>query len=513
MPQLNMAHLQTLPQNMSTVGPQPVTSRASQQGHPRGPQTGPPGGQYLGPPGPQQGPPRGAQPGGPQPGPPRGAQPGGPQPGPPRGAQQGGPQPGPPEEHNQEEPNKDPLEDSFWAPLDQTQGPPEEPNQDPLDHNQVEHNKGPSERPNLGQLEDYSLPPLDYKLDHRKDHIHAPQDLNQEGLNRAPQRTLPDPPGGAPFLGDAVQQPSLGPFGPRKLPDADAPPNVTVSTSTIPLSMAGSLHQSRAGDLSSIVLQINQLCQARAGLGGTSVCEGQIANPSPISRNLLINASSRVAHPLAASHAPGFHMTSGPDKGHAHPHSLQLTSQPSMSAPNGLQSFHSEVEKGQSLLQRSWAHHQLAHMQQPSEGAHPCKAPRLEPPADCSFVPPQNLSYTHKVPSSAQGFPFKHQENSRASPPLCSGTSLPYMDSQYLQQAWGQPQEGPRVGLSERFPGQKYKLGKEDPGVQPKLLPNMDFLPGNFQMPRFGDQSVDMRGTRQEPGPGGPLHGHHPGYR
>lgn len=319
-------------------------------------------------------------------------------------------------------------------------------------------------------------------------------------------------------MGDPVQPPPLGSFGPRKLPDADAPPNVTVSTSTIPLSMAGSLHQSRAGDLSSIVLQINQLCQARAGLGGTSVCEGQIANPSPISRNLLINASSRVNHPSAAGPAVGFHMTPGPDKVPGHPPGLPLTSQPSMSAPNGLQGFHSEMDKSQSLLQRSWAHHQLAHMQQPPEGAHPCKAPRLEPPADCSFAPPQNLSYPHKVPSSAQAFTLKHQDKSRASPPLCSGTSLPYMDSQYLQQTWGQPQEGPglqgpRVGPSERFPGQKYKLGKEDPGIQPKLLPNMDFLPGNFQMPRFGEQSVDMRAPRQEPGPGGPLHGHHPGYR
>lgn len=320
-------------------------------------------------------------------------------------------------------------------------------------------------------------------------------------------------------MGDTVQQPPLGPFGPRKLPDADAPPNVTVSTSTIPLSMAGSLHQSRAGDLSSIVLQINQLCQARAGLGGTSVCEGQIANPSPISRNLLINASSRVAHPPAVGPVPSFHIPAGSDKAPGlppgHPTGPPLNSQPGMSAPNGLQGFHSEMERSQSLLQRSWAQHQLTHMQQPPEGAHPCKAPRLDPPADCSFAPPQNLSYTHKVPSSAQAFPLKHQDKSRASPPLCSGTTMPYMDSQYLQQTWGLPQEGaglqgPRAGPSERFPGQKYKPGKVD---QPKLLPNMDFLPGNLQMNRFGEQSVDVRGPRHEPGPGGPVHGHHPGYR
>lgn len=331
-----------------------------------------------------------------------------------------------------------------------------------------------------------------------------------------PRGTLPDPPGGAPFMGDSVQQPTVGPFGPRKLPDADAPPNVTVSTSTIPLSMAGSLHQSRAGDLSSIVLQINQLCQARAGLGGTSVCEGQIANPSPISRNLLINASSRVAHPPAQGPMQSFHMTAGPDKGH--PPDLPLTSQPSIGAPNGLQSFHSEVEKGQSLMQRSWAQHQLAHIQQPPEGAHPCKMPRLETPADCSFASPQNLSYTHKVPSSAQAFPLKHQDKFRSSPPLCSGTSQPYMDSQYLQQSWGPSQEasglqGTRAGSSERFPAQKYKQGKDESGIQPKLMPNMDFLPRNFQVPRYGEPSVDMRSSRQDSGPGVPLPGHHPGYR
>lgn len=321
-------------------------------------------------------------------------------------------------------------------------------------------------------------------------------------------------------MGESAAPPP-GPFGPRKLPDADAPPNVTVSTSTIPLSMAGSLHQKGPGDLSSIVLQINQFCQARAGLGGTSVCEGQIANPSPISRNLLINASSRVAHAPPVP-AQGFHMMPGGDKASGHPSGLPLSHPPSLPqlsvpGPNGLQSFHSEVDKGQSLLQRSWlqqAHLQQAHLQQPPEGAHPCKAPRLEGPADCSYAAPQNLSYSHKVPSSAQAFPLKHQDKSRSSPSLCPEDSLPYMDSQYVQQTWGLPQDLPRGVPAERFPGQKYKPGaKEDQTVQAKLRPSMEFMPGNFQVPRFGDQSVDLRGSRQDPGPGGPLHGHHPGYR
>ncbi|KAJ0063847.1 hypothetical protein NL108_012539, partial [Boleophthalmus pectinirostris] len=347
---------------------------------------------------------------------------------------------------------------------------------------------------------------------------HMPQ-LNMAHQTQTMTTVRPsNPPEGTPFVGDTTQQPPQGHYGPRKLPDADAPPNVTVSTSTIPLSMAASLHQNRHGDLSSIVLQINQLCQARAGMGGTSVCEGQIANPSPISRNLLINASSRVAHPSAPGSANSFHVGGSLDKAPGHPAGPSLHAQHNMNAPNGLQSFHSEPDKAQSLLQRSWAQHQLAHMQQPPEGAHPCKTPRLEPPADCGFGPAQNLNYPHKVPGSAQSFPLKHQDKTRSSPPRCSGGSLPYMEAQYLQHPWGPPQEGPgfqgpRQGPSDRFPGQKYKPGKEDPGVQPKLMPNLDFLPGNFQMPRFGDQSLDVRGPGQEPGPGGPLHGHHPGYR
>ncbi|KAG7234897.1 hypothetical protein INR49_003634, partial [Caranx melampygus] len=125
---------------------------------------------------------------------------------------------------------------------------------------------------------------------------------------------------GTPTMPNSLQQPPPGAYGPRKLPDADAPPNVTVSTSTIPLSMAASLHQNRPSDLSSIVHQINQLCQARAGMGTTSVCEGQIANPSPISRNLLINASSRVSshHPALGS-VPSCLMVGPPDKATAQP--------------------------------------------------------------------------------------------------------------------------------------------------------------------------------------------------
>ncbi|XP_072316185.1 protein FAM222B-like [Eucyclogobius newberryi] len=460
MPQLNMTH-QTHPQTMTTVRPSTHSPAGPQPGphgtHPRphglvrpAPQ---PGGLHPGPPAPQ--------PGGLHPGPPA-PQPGGLHPGPPA-PQPGGLHPGPPAPQ----------------PGVSQQGSP----------------RGPQPMGSGGL-----------------------QPCPSGGPQQPPPRTPhPDPPEGTYFMGDTAQQTPQGHYGPRKLPDADAPPNVTVSTSTIPLSMATSLHQSRPADLSSIVLQINQLCQARAGMGGTSVCEGQIANPSPISRNLLINASSRVAHPSSLGSANNFHVGVGLDKAPGNP-GPSLHVQPNMCAPNGLQSFHSDQDKVQSLLQRSWAQHQLVHMQQPPEESHPCKAPRLESPADCSFAPAQNLNYAHKVPGSGQSFPLKHQDKSHASPPRCSGNSLSYMEAQCLQYPWGPPLErpgfqGPRAGTTDRFPGQKYKPGKEELGVQPKLMPNLEFLPRNFQMPRFGDQSLDVRGPGQEPGPREPLHGHHPGYR
>ncbi|KAB1251157.1 Protein FAM222B [Camelus dromedarius] len=79
------------------------------------------------------------------------------------------------------------------------------------------------------------------------------------------------------------------------MPDSDDPLNVTGSTSTIALSMAATLQQSQPLDLSCIVQQINQVCQTRAGISTASVCEGQLADPSPSSHSLLINANTQVS--------------------------------------------------------------------------------------------------------------------------------------------------------------------------------------------------------------------------
>ncbi|KAF7646211.1 hypothetical protein LDENG_00191560 [Lucifuga dentata] len=336
-------------------------------------------------------------------------------------------------------------------------------------------------------------------LRHIPDGAQLPSLQHSQGL--AGSQPLPQAMGAGPSATpNNLQQPPPGAYGPRKLPDADAPPNVTVSTSTIPLSMAASLHQNRPGDLSSIVHQINQLCQARAGMGTTSVCEGQIANPSPISRNLLINASSRVS-----SHHPGLGSV---------PSCLMLQQQ------------------------RSWAQHQLAHMQQPPEGAQPCKNPRREPPAECGF-PSQTINYSQKISTAAQSFPLKHPaEKTQSSPVNCSVGTMPYINGHYMQPPWASiptttgnngsgPQDlpvgfqgGQAAASTECIPGAKYRPGKGGPISHSKLMQNVDFLGRDFQLPVFQEQNVDVRekmhrstvGQIQEPSNGG-VHTHHPGYR
>ncbi|XP_045930323.1 protein FAM222B-like [Micropterus dolomieu] len=406
-------------------------------------------------------------------------------------------------------------------------------------------------------------------LRHMSDAAQLPSLQHTHGL--VASQPLPQAVGAGPStVPNSLQQPPPGAYGPRKLPDADAPPNVTVSTSTIPLSMAASLHQNRTGDLSSIVHQINQLCQARAGMGTTSVCEGQIANPSPISRNLLINASSRVS-----SHHPGLGSVSsclmvGPlDKSTAQTPSAALQSQPNIMATNSIPAFHTDPEKvqlqqqqqqlqhhlhqqkqqlqqqqhlqqlQQLQQQRSWAEHQLAHMQQVPEGAHPCKNPRMEPPAECAF-PSRNLSYSHKLPNTAQSFALKHPaEKPRPSSPVnCPVGSMPYINGHYMQPPWGNipatagngtgPQDHPvafqggqAAASTDRIPGAKYRPGKEGPAGQSKLMQNVDFLGGDFQMPNFQEQNMGVMekmhrsamGQVQDPNNGGGVHTHHPGYR
>ncbi len=231
-----------------------------------------------------------------------------------------------------------------------------------------------------------------------------------------PQASCAGPP--APGV---LQPPLAGLQMPRKLPDADAPPNVTVSTSTIPLSMAASLHQNRPSDLSSIVNQINQFCQARAGMGSTSMCEGQIANPSPISRNQLINASSRVCTHPGVGPLPSC-VLGNPDKGGPAP-ALPL---PDISAMNRMPLYHNDMKQHhsqpqlpqQQRQQGPWGQHQLAHLQHLPEGAaHQGKNLPREALVGPGFLT-KNMGYPQEV-CMAQPFNLKPStDKPTPSPPI-----------------------------------------------------------------------------------------------
>ncbi|XP_026106571.1 protein FAM222B [Carassius auratus] len=359
--------------------------------------------------------------------------------------------------------------------------------------------------------------------------------------------------------------PSSLQVGPRKLPVADAPPNVTVSTSTIPLSMAGGLHQGRKADLNSIVHQISQFCQARAqGASATSMCEGQIANPSPISRNLLINASSRVSvhagNPNAL--APGLMHPSfaigPPDKVTA---SAPVSAMPPHNMVTMNHVYHSDIKQQhlqhqshqpqrnpQQPQMRSWTQHQLAHLQHISEGGrHPCKPPNRDPGLPC-----KGITYT---PEMGIGQPYVIKPSS-PSPPLANNTinAMPpgavthYTNGQYYHQPtmWGSilptpnsdssgsqdlpvPFHGTGTGNTNPTPAMDcapaggaahYQLVGGALIGQTNLMQTADYMGGDFQTPCFRDQNLILMGKMHRPPPMGRVvvppsetQGQHPGYR
>ncbi|XP_078536217.1 protein FAM222B [Lissotriton helveticus] len=312
-----------------------------------------------------------------------------------------------------------------------------------------------------------------------------------------------------------------GLHGGRKMPDADAPPNVTVSTSTIPLSM---LQQNRPPDLTSIVQQINQFCQARAGLGTTSVCEGQIANPSPISRNLLINASTRVsAHNLPISACIG-----GPADHAA-----------AISAASGnvpLVNIRMPASYPSDLKPLAWNQHQLAQLQQMcgEAGKHPQREMTVQ------GFPIKTAAYPQEL-CMGQSFNLKPPiEKPTPSPPV-NGLpgSLPYPNGHYFQPMWNNilptpnsdssgsqelaiPFHGgpPAAAPLDCAMGSHYRAGAGSSG-QNSIMQTMDCLGGEFQQSCFRDQSMATLGKVQRPATGHAqeptdshnLHLQHPGYR
>ncbi|CDQ67440.1 unnamed protein product [Oncorhynchus mykiss] len=361
---------------------------------------------------------------------------------------------------------------------------------------------------------------------------------------------------GSPSASIALQPQPGPPYGPRKLPDADAPPNVTVSTSTIPLSMAAGLHHNRPGtDLSSIVHQINQFCQARAGLGATSVCEGQIANPSPISRNLLINASSRVNTPhnfglLPSSLLGHTEKAPGGSQGPAVTAAAITAAAITAAAITTGSPASTSVTAAPTGSPAAATTSSLAHMQHLPDGAQPCKNPRREAPSGPGF-PAKTHNYPQKLLApQPQSFPIKHpSDKTTPSPPVtgpAGGTMPSYTNGRYLQVPWGSvlqaaksdglgPQDLPMAfqggpagaSIDCSTPGSQYRPGAR-PGVpdlgQTKLMQQnvSDYLSGDFQafqqnpgamgkmhrppMSRAPAQSPELGNSRN-------IHAHHPGYR
>lgn len=73
---------------------------------------------------------------------------------------------------------------------------------------------------------------------------------------------------------------------------------------------------------------------------------------------------------------------------------------------------------------------------------------------------------------------------------------------------------------TDRIPGAKYRPVREGLGAPSKLMQNVDFLGGDFQMPGFQEQSLNVMekmhrpalGQVQDSSNGGAVHTHHPGY-
>lgn len=81
-------------------------------------------------------------------------------------------------------------------------------------------------------------------------------------------------------------------------------------------------------------------------------------------------------------------------------------------------------------------------------------------------------------------------------------------------------QGGQAAASTNRISGAKYRPRKEGTAGQSKLTQSVDFLGGDFQMPGFQEQNMDVIekihrsavGQMQETSNRGGVHGHHPGY-
>lgn len=352
--------------------------------------------------------------------------------------------------------------------------------------------------------------------------------LQQHPANHLLQQQQPPPP-------------TAGLHGGRKIPDADAPPNVTVSTSTIPLSMAATLQQNQPPDLSSIVHQINQFCQAHAGVSATSVCEGQIANPSPISRNLLISASTRVSAHNVPTPLPSCVVNPGD---HAAAATVPPSAATAMGVPLGGVSRGPSVYQSEMKQVAAWNQHQLAHLQQMCGEA--------VGPSGMMGKPPAREVAGQGFPGKASGYglelcmgqPFNVKpplEKPTPSPPVNGLPGpLPYTNGHYFQPLWNNILPTPNSDSSgsqdlampfhgggqpigatlECTAGPHYRAGAGATG-QSNVMQTMEYLSGDFQHSCLREQGGVVLSKAPRPSvnrapestDSRSLHIQHPGYR
>lgn len=292
--------------------------------------------------------------------------------------------------------------------------------------------------------------------------------------------------------------------------------------------------------------QINQFCQTRAGISTTSVCEGQIANPSPISRSLLINASTRVSTHSVPTPMPSCVVN---PMEHTHAATAALPAAGPVNLPTGI----SRAPTGypSDLKPVTWNQHQLAHLQQMCSEAGGTPAPGLtgKHTAGRELAGPGFVGKAAAYPQElclAQSFHLKPPlEKPTPSPPV-NGLPAPlaYPNGHYFQPLWnnilptpnsdssgsqdltmpfhgGQPTGAPLdCGAA---PGAHYRAGTGGGPVasQNSLMQTVDYLSGDFQQACFREQSLAMLskahrapGTRApDPTDSRSLHIQHPGYR
>ncbi|KAL4647779.1 protein FAM222B-like [Arapaima gigas] len=419
------------------------------------------------------------------------------------------------------------------------------------------HSQGPLQLQHLAQQQNLNHPQALAQQKHQSQPCLQTLSLQQpgsQGLRHIPSSTQPlsmqhhqvlPPAQTVPFptnlqptaanimLQNLEQQPHAGLHWTRNLSGTEPPPNVTVSTSTIPLSMAAGLHHNRPPDLSSIVHQINQFCQMRVGIGSTSVCEGQIANPSPINRNLLINASSR-----ASSHHPATGVPPGCVLGSVH---TATTAVPVGALPsvdiatmNPIPMFHGDGK----AQQQSWGQQHGMLQQNIAETVHLRKLAPLDPPAGPAF-PSNGTSYPLDV-SLGQPFNLKPPMDKPTPSPPINGVpaAISYTNGPYFKPLWNGILPTPNSdnsgsqdlalhfhGGPSGAPVDCTPMSSHRPGSSSSSHTNprqaMEYMGGDFQAVCFQEQSFGNRARIQRPalrrapeaGSSRNTQMEHPGYR